>query len=331
MKTPILDRIGSDPEFMTGVYNEFEFQVVPAHKVISTNKQLTLNSFIGTDGHNSIGELRPRPCHNIRQHLYDIATALTIVDEHLKSRKDLKHVKIYASPELGGDTLAGHIHVSFFVDDPLTKEVIRIGRIQGLNGQLVNGYTCGLNAGPPGPALLEWVPILARYAEEAAAERLVTPLVMARSMAFLLEPLEWWLQPWHSRKRRNRNYGTGLDAVRWQQDGLNPFTRPKLVEHAWMHFEYRTPSTWLVHPWMAYTYLALAKITMVNWQLIQTLRKELLVLPVNHMSVEPQNLAASWIFMERWNRFKSQGGKITRDVSHIDRAIKICSDRPIEI
>ena len=322
---PILDKIGSDPEFMAGTYTEFEFKTIPAYKLISNNKQLTLNSFIGTDGHNSIGELRPRPSHNIRQHLYDIAAAIITIDEHIKIRKDLKHISIYATPELGGETLAGHIHISFFVDDPLTKQALLATRIQSLNGALINGHVCGLNTPSPPPITNPFtVAMLAEYAEEAAAERLVTPLVVARSMSFLLDPLELWLQPWFSRKRRNHTYGLGNDVVRWQQDGRNPLTRPKLVNYAWMHFEYRTPSTWLVHPWMAYVYLALVKLTMVNWPLIQTIRND----PTggfNPMTVEPKNNEAKALFMRRWSLFKEKG-RITRDASYIERAIRACGD-----
>jgi len=169
------------------------------------------------------------------------------------------------------------------------------------------------------------VSLIARYVEEAEAGRLLTPRVFAQGMSFFLDPLEWWLQPWHSRIRRNRHYGTGNDIVRWQQDGLNPLTRPKLADYAWMHFEYRTPSTWLVHPSLAYTYLALAKTTMVNWQLIQELQVKL---PdsVRSMTPEPQNASAATVFLERWNYFKSHKGRITRDALYLDRAIQTCAN-----
>jgi len=36
--------------------------------------------------------------------------------------------------------------------------------------------------------------------------------------------------------------------------------------YSYQHWEYRTPSTWLVHPWLAYTYLALAKLSLLNWE-----------------------------------------------------------------
>lgn len=324
MKTPILDKIGSDPEFIPGIYNEFDLTIIPASKVIGSNKQVALNSFIGTDGHASIGELRPRPCHNIRQHLYDIAAGLITTHEYIARRRDLKNVSLFANPEVGGETLAGHIHLSFFVDDQLTNKALAYGRIQGLNGQLVNSQTCGLNTPPPPPPPEQAVSILAEYARAATMDELVTPQTMAKTLGFFLKPLEWWLQPWHARIRRNRHYGLGLDEIRWQQSGMNPLTRPKLADYAWLHFEYRTPSTWLVHPWLAYTYLSLAKITMKNWQLIQRLN-ETMAAPFMSMAKTPNNEAAAVLFKARWKEFIKSHGRITRDTSHVERAIETCA------
>lgn len=325
MKTPILDKLGSDPEFIPASFKEFDLQILPASALISNNKSVALNSFIGTDGHNNIGELRPRPCHNIRQHLYDIASGLIAIDEYIHRRK-LINTAIYANPDINGETLAGHIHMSFFVDEPATVAALRAGRIMGMDGTLVNSLTCGMNTPPAPPPPIELIPILAAYAEQAAANELVTPLVMATTMGYLLKPFEWWIQPWHARVRRNRYYGLGRDEIRWQQDG-NPITRPKLAGYAWLHFEYRTPSTWLVHPWLAYTYLALAKLTMTNWQLIQRLLTDKkLMRDVAFSSPEPGNEEAEKLFRERWRGFLSGGGRITRDATHIVRSLEMCAD-----
>ena len=324
MNTPILDRMGSDAEFLLARSAEFEARLVPAHKVIGANKAAALRSFIGTDGHNSLGEIRPRPSHHVRQQLYDIASGILSTNEYLRSHKSFKDVYLYASPEYHGETMAGHVHVSFFVDDPLTKYALSNGRIYGLGAYLQNSTTCGLNTPPPPPVAVNDVPKLAEYAKRACLGELVTPAVFVTVMDYLVRPFEFWIQPWFARERRNSNYGLGVDAARWEQSGVNPGTRPKLRDHAWLHFEYRTPSTWLVHPWLAYTYLSLVKVSMLNWDFILRLATKD-PLAISRHNTTPGNEDARKLFLSRWERVTKEG-KLTRDTQLLPKSIATCEE-----
>lgn len=96
-----------------------------------------------------------------------------------------------------------------------------------------------------------------------------------RTMNWLLQPFESWIQPWIPRELRNAQYGSGADT----NDDLvrvGPSTTPKrkpaslgeIIKVVYVHWEYRLPSTWLHHPCLAYAYLALAKFTALNFQAI---------------------------------------------------------------
>lgn len=80
-----------------------------------------------------------------------------------------------------------------------------------------------------------------------------------RVMNYTLVPLEYAVQPWALRSERNQRYGR-IGDYRIQhyttlRDG-----------YAFWHMEYRHPSTWLQHPKLAYAYLALAKLALLNWE-----------------------------------------------------------------
>ena len=75
--------------------------------------------------------------------------------------------------------------------------------------------------------------------------------VLQTRLDWLLEPLEMWFPSSPLREQRNLAY-PGRDVMR-QQPANQVF-----------HVEYRRPSTWLSHPDIAYTYLAMAKLIALN-------------------------------------------------------------------
>src|SRR3990167_5365467 len=135
--------IGSDPEFLFATFNEFRAQVIPANTIITVGKPAALNSFIGTDNHAATAEMRPGPAHNIGRHLYDIAYGLHETDKWLASNKRFHNVKIVAQPFVCNEPLGGHIHCSFFVDNPL-RDMANLELFGDWMGYLLFPYECAI-------------------------------------------------------------------------------------------------------------------------------------------------------------------------------------------
>ena len=320
-------RLGSDAEFVFVRMSEFKPVLINAQFVVGTNKSVTLASFIGTDGHAATAELRPRPAHNIRMHLADIAAGITMSADVLKHKKMYADVRMLARPCVEGSTMAGHIHISFFVDEPATRVALAQGYIY--NSQLHRLDSLFHNPGTVGALeddlASSIMSSLAIYARQAYNGETMGPYFVASRLAWLLHPLEVWLQPWHERIQRNHSYGLGGDIVRWNSPGTKPDW--KHLQHlAYLHYEYRTPSTWLIHPALAYVYLALAKITMTNWKLISKLytqHDEHEVIGIC-LAKTPQNELAGKLFANRLLKAKEAGLRLTRDTQWLHEALKIC-------
>mgnify|MGYP001575345388 FL=1 len=314
-----LYRIGSDPEFVIGRVQEWTTLVVPASEIISSNRGAALQSFIGTDGHPSTAELRPPPAHNIRRHLMDIAAALDAVDIVLKARQhQYPGLTMFASPVVGGETQGGHIHVSAFVNHP--------GAIVAERRNLVytgtDFTTLSDNRGAPGERPLTSSEALAlqEYAQLAYQDGLFTSNTFSLAMNYLLVPFERWIQPWFARISRNGSYGGEGQEVRWTA-GPRP-SMPRFYEWAYYLFEYRTPSTWLTHPWLAYAYLALTKLTILNFEQARELALNRAVIPPLS-GREPKNAVWGKEFADRYantTRFK-----FTNDIKQLEEAIQICA------
>lgn len=261
-------RFGSDPEFLFARVLEWTPIVVAASKIITANKERGLASFIGVDGHPATAELRPPPAHNIKRHLYDIAVALDATDTYLKKRKDTRDVIIIGQPIIAQEPLGGHIHITMFVNDPIHKA------LQDANYMLGSaGFT------PLDPNRLQ-TPLtpdlrakLDAHAVSSSAGETISPGRFNEVMAYLILPLECWAQPWSSRVARNSRYGpTAGDPVRWMVTPRPDM--PKFNAWAYVHYEYRVPSTWLAHPWLAFAYFALAKIAAVNFSLLAPIARK---------------------------------------------------------
>lgn len=257
-----LHRIGSDPEFIFGRLTDYSFQLVGADTIMGGNKSKTTASFIGTDNHPSTAELRPGASHNIKLHLYDVAVAIDAIDRYLKKRPGLTDVAMYAVPFLEGKTMGGHLHGSFFMDCPTTV------LLNGLNIWWHCGTFRRLDENRPQGSLSSENQIKIR--EKINKGEVLTAGSWAHAMGYLSQPLEMWLQPWFLRMKRNIHYGAeqGGDVVRAgvsvRPDGVHPTM-------AYCHWEYRLPSTWLVHPWLAFCYLGLFKLSMLNLGRLQAI------------------------------------------------------------
>jgi len=268
-----LYRLGSDPEFVFSAVKEWNHTIVPATDVITHNKAFGLTTFIGLDGHAQTAELRPTPSYNVRRHLLDIASAISSIDDYLKRNKKWRDagVNIYAHPYVKNEPLGGHIHFSFFLNDPLVAELQRCNYVFGQGGWQQHNPTMPYSgSGAIVQAKMEQVGLAINKRET------MSPANFLIAMNYLLVPLEHWVQPWATRINRNTKYGTAAgDPVRMMYS-----TRPEMPKYdnwAYLHYEYRVPSTWLVHPWLAYTYFALAKLTVLNLG------------PIMKMALTPEN------------------------------------------
>lgn len=252
-------KMGADPEFILANNREWNLSLVPANTIITANKALGLQTFIGVDGHASTAELRPPAARNIKLLLHHIAYGLGAMSEFLKRNKKYINTGIYATPIACGENMGGHIHTSFLVNDPELRAV------EEANYVLLPGGWAVLDATrqtPPVTAATK--AIFQRVADRAADSQCYSYLLHGQVMHYLLLPFEKWVQPYARRENRFAHYGEEAgDPVRHV-----PSRRPaaeRFKNWAYFHFEYRTPSTWLQHPVLAYCYLALGKLTALNF------------------------------------------------------------------
>lgn len=323
-----LHRLGSDPEFLFARIRELEPNIIGANQVITENKALGLTTFIGVDAHAATAELRPPPAHNIRRHVADVASGIMSTAEHLQKRKDMQDVVLLAKPFVGGEPLGGHIHVSFFYDNAVMREIVNT---YGMNyfGKMV-GADHNL---PPVPRKGAKLPegLLQAFNDLAVGLAIPTPDNFVHTMNWLLEPFEGTVQVWHHRRQRNAKYGLALDSqIRWM-DGKRP-NRPHFDSYAYLHYEYRTPSTWMQHPWLAYAYLALAKLTCLNWRTISDLAlstaglEESARLRKNLGGSNEQRPHVTRVFDQRINGLLGGTSRVRRsaDLSDLERSIDMC-------
>src|SRR5712664_1529179 len=201
-------RIGSDPELVFTRTEEWKSFVVPANTVISNNRTLTTTTFIGTDGHAATAELRPPPSHNVKRHLYDIASAIDAMHSFLQGKTKFRDLKLMAQPTVGGEPLGGHIHLSFFINEPNTARAINLNRFYDHNAGGLVVYDESLSVPINGPDS----DFLNQYTELATRNQVTTTQDFGKIMAYLGQPLECWVQPWFSRTDRNARYGRGGDT-----------------------------------------------------------------------------------------------------------------------
>ena len=246
-----LYRLGSDPEFLYVRKADLDYIITPANTILGKDKNKTTKSFIGTDSRPVIAEIRPSPCRNLKRHMYDLAYALHTSQQYI----DEKHsgLEMFAQPYLSNETLGGHIHMSGFIACPTYRKLASLG------------YTINKenNFHPLGGEQLTVTPSLqTEVINGLNTQQILSPYTWGQVINFMMKPFEFWIQPWVQRERRNQHYGgpSSNDNVR-----LGPSKAPWHSDHgAYIHWEYRMPSTWLQHPWLAYAYLGLFKWTVLN-------------------------------------------------------------------
>lgn len=321
MKSPYLNQIGSDPELLFGEILEWTPFIVSADQIITKNRQKALSAFIGTDGHMATAELRPPPAHNIRRHLYDIAVALITIDDYLKSSKTRSSYKMLAQPVARNEALGGHIHVSMFISDPIFCDLLKKNYIYSADNFVPYNRDIPTNA-----ITASDVEIMRTFEQQVSRWEVPSPFVFVRVMNYLLRPFECWVQPWVGRTTRNRMraqdgtyFGTEMD-IRWMISERP--NRPKFEDWAYVHYEYRGPSTWLINPWLAYAYLALVKLVVLNYNKCANLAVGNITLP-HQSDARPANEKMREIFMERLARVMVAPYTITNDLTDLGHALHV--------
>lgn len=326
-----LYRMGSDPEFLFVKRADLDFIITPACTILGKDKAKTAASFIGCDNRPVIAEIRPSPSRNLKRHMYDLAYALHTAQQYIGS-KHTGH-DLLAIPTLHNETLGGHIHVSGFIDDPIWLEVRNYGYTWDPKHGLLPVHP---GANMPDSRMREVVPMFQQGT-------IITPFIWGQIMNWLLEPFENWIMPWTQRQFRNKHYGGAKhpDVVRLGVSKA-PFTTEKT---SYVHWEYRLPSTWLVHPHLAYAYLALAKLTILNFRLFAEAwtdsksgsKPEIdgdLPVPMGQngeplYNFTPMSEAANDKFMrafaDRVTALKRERLVITPDIADVFRAVEACA------
>lgn len=317
-------RMGSDPEFVFCTVKEWSHQIIPASSVITTNKNLGLSSFIGTDGHAATAEFRPRPAHNLRLHLYDLAAAIDATDNYIRKHKKYGplDVKMFAQPYVTKEPLGGHIHMSMFVNDPVMKEFqTKYNRSFDREWKQYDP-----SAMLPNISASEMPKLNAFQATVLEGKTMGMDNFM-HTMHYLLLPFENWSQSWPSRLNRNSKYGGSMSNDNVRRMWSPRPNMPKYNEWAYLHYEYRTPSSWLTNPWFAYCYFALAKLTMLNWGMINKIvvnGLQPLKIPGDSM---PHNDLYFQQFKDRLYGLESKGLKTSKDLDDLKPALRLISER----
>ena len=247
MKFPRIDKVGADPEF--GVVElDDDLDLLNQSAARALNVPGAGPSFIGVDGHNATGELRPPPCRNINNLVLHTGIGLRYTHSYLQ--KYAVGAQLWARPTVQNEYMGGHIHVSFTYDDAdFYKMVYEHGQMLR-SGEFI-----------PYPNLMQ------RNMGGVFQRRCLdlestwpTPTNFASTLNWLVEPFEYWIQPWNSRRKRADHYGNPLDVRITHHDPRNAAGKI-----GYFQYEYRFPSTWLYDPMLTYCYLALAKLCFLNW------------------------------------------------------------------
>ena len=321
----LLYRLGSDPEMLFTKQADFLWKKIPSLQVFNCDKETGLKSFIGCDAHPATAEIRPGAAISIDRHLIDLAHAMRAINGYLRSAPN--PVRLMALPWVDDEALGGHIHLSFFFDDPNAKFVM-----ETLNQIFHVGATRPYDLTIPTPNMFDqhdeaWKKLY-DYTLRAATAEAFTPEVVCKVLNYLTVPFENWVQPWQEREKR---YSWCMNSPHYNQDpnylvrwvpNTRPKNKPRLSKLAYLHVEYRTPSTWLHHPALAYVYFALAKLTMLNFKTIRDKVFEAQQIVVFHDS--PGNHIFKEVFDERLAKLLPQLSRSSPDLKYLPEALKVC-------
>lgn len=325
-----LHRLGSDPEFGFIKLVDTSSVMVPAVEIIKAPKKSSLNSFIGMDSHTlgsagqtqTTAELRPPPAYNIWLHLSYIAYGISEMQKYLDTKYAKIPYRMYAQPALDQEFLGGHIHVSGFIPEPPLKHAIEAANQIHMGQVSAQAW----NPSIPTPVGKTDPALMAEYMRGVISGELTTPILFWKTMNYLAYPFECWIQPWQERSLRFGHYANqehGHYFIRWL-NSQRP-NRPRFNDWAYVHMEYRTPSTWMVHPWLAYAYFALAKLTALNWGKVWARMKEEPTIELE-TDASPQNAKFRSIFFDRLSALKSDGLILSSDLRELQHAIDVCQN-----
>src|SRR5574341_873954 len=173
----------------------------------------------------------------------------------------------------------------------------------------------------PAPALtLEQLASAGEYARRYHNNELFNILDFISIADHLVLIYEMAIQPWWDRVRRNARHG-GINGVgeRCRQYFSIP-TGSKADKFVYAHYEYRVPSTWLCHPWLAYAYLGLMKLAILNagriMEQLTSFQENIVAAP----NGEPANEAYRSLFMTRFQDLVKHG-RWTNDIKGLKEII----------
>lgn len=111
-------KIGMDPEF--AFYDRKQGVVVSATNFCGGRS--ALHAKIGTDGHSETAELRTTPTRNVLMALVDLALSLREIDKVIGEVNAGGYTDIIAiaQPYFAGESLGGHIHLSYWAPTNFT-------------------------------------------------------------------------------------------------------------------------------------------------------------------------------------------------------------------
>lgn len=298
---------GSDPEWIIGQadLDGWDVQTQDAVVILGVARADALQTYIGVDGHATVGEFRPPPSHNVRLHLFHLAHAINRVAAFLETHPQ-KRLGLYASPMFQGEPMGGHLHLSVQFHDPKFFPVFNQANLLRYRGRDVS-LSPQKKISVPEPLIG-----LATAYRQAECEPLVfTGDWILSLLQTLLVPWEYAIQPWHARRDRHAHYGQDHDIIRWG-DSVRPGTVPP--EWSYCHLEYRTPSTWLKSPRLAYSYLGLLKFAILNWRILSEFSPKLPPLE--------SRIDAEKCFRAFWEHVRTQAPRYTPDLVALDDALK---------
>lgn len=331
-RTVQLYRIGSDPEALAvhvraGAEGKLSTHLIPAPHLVGENRDLTLRSFIGCDGHAATMELRPPPCHNVQWHLIKIAYALDRIRFTLDQERLATNITngLLAQPTLNRETCGGHIWVSLYYKSKLSHDLVhRAGLVWSVDHHdFIRSGQAWHTPDDTGPLSRQTTQ---KYRDLATAGEELSVELCWRKLHHLLRPLEMTL--FHTNRGAREGLSDPYYRMPNHQTGLeNPaLYRPGM---AYFRFEYRFPTTWLSHPAMAFSYLGLAKLAVLNWDNLPSLPK--LVEADNQASVAGLK-KTGWrdLLYTRLQALKSEKGfRITNDLKGLDAALHLTTSAKI--
>lgn len=246
-----LDRLGSDPEFV--FVDPTSGNIHPADRLVGTDRNLRLAAWVGTDGHAATAEIRPGPAHNVLWHLYKVADAMAQTKGHLVA-EGLNYQAV-AQPLYNHETMGGHIHISAWYNGPLTTRMVNEYKLVRCEGKLV---AFGTNPTDYDQTLAKLYTAAVNRGDEIDLSEIVA------KVHYLVGPLEHAVFG-SAREQRWHNNPQVRDLWRIPENYHPPFIDSR---RAYLRIEYRYPSTFLHSPLLAYCYFGLAKLALLNFDLI---------------------------------------------------------------